>query len=57
MPSGPIRDGKKLKEFQGMILRYKATLHNPKVYFIGCFFNREKRRFNLFSYFNAMVFI
>lgn len=30
MPSGPIRDGKKLKEFQGMILRYKATIHNPK---------------------------
>ncbi len=31
MPSAPMKDGMKAKLFQGMILRYTATIHNPKV--------------------------
>lgn len=31
IPSAPMKDGVKLSNFQGMILRYKATLHNPNV--------------------------
>ena len=35
IPTAPMKDGMKAKLFQGMILRYKATMHNPKV---GSFF-------------------
>ncbi|RYG67673.1 hypothetical protein EON64_06920 [archaeon] len=31
IPTAPMKDGMKAKLFQGMILRYKATMHNPKV--------------------------
>eukprot|EP01031_Cornospumella_fuschlensis_P026714 gene26714-32282_t len=30
IPTAPMKDGMKAKLFQGMILRYKATMHNPK---------------------------
>lgn len=31
IPTAPMKDGQKMNLFQGMILRFKATLHNPKV--------------------------
>lgn len=31
IPTAPMKDGLKMNMFQGMILRFKATIHNPKV--------------------------
>jgi len=30
IPTAPMKDGQKMNLYQGMILRYKARLHNPK---------------------------
>lgn len=36
--SAPSKDGAKMKQLAGMILRYEAILANPNVRFITCFF-------------------